>query len=173
MRDLFSKPVKRLDHDRAYVAVAIGLFLTSISILSHWNTTTYALSGLGLATENGMAILLLVGSASAIFGFLSGTSFFRSKTDIRDCYSIAKWSLVSISIGLLVYSFGMLTTGGLDWPPTFPLEILVGLAVGADLKAIDFHYGREMINTEPRPVATKTVTSTAALMSIFIDIRDI
>lgn len=145
---LIKVPSKRLDHDRPYMAVVFGLLFTSISILSHWSTPTLVLSGLGLTTENLMAIILLNGSLMALYGIASGTRFFRKEADLRDCYSLAKWSLISISSALMVFSYGMITTSTFLWPPIFPVEILIGLSIAGLFKAIDFHYGRELITVE-------------------------
>ena len=149
-RRMLTIPIRRrLDHGPMYMCVTIGLFFGAIYIVAHWNTQTPMFSWLTLGTERLMGTVQLLSTGGCIFGMLKGTRFLTPGADLRDLYSIGKWSILPLLIAYGTFEIGVIMTGAIvPWSEANLLFAMV--AVGYVIVAAEFHVETLRLNKELR-----------------------
>lgn len=136
---------RRMDHGPMFICVNFGLFLGAIYILSHWATPTPIFDWLSLGAENLMGIVQLVGTAGIIFGQLAGTKYLFPGFDLRDCYSIVKWSCLPVGIAFGTFIIGTIMTGKIKPPWTETMLLFYMVEVGYFMVATELNFeGRRL-----------------------------
>lgn len=156
---------RRLDHARYHICISLANVAIALFILWHWRTPTALISpvcggivnpvigraGMSLWMENVNGIVLFIGAAGQVFGWASGTKYFRPKTDIRDSYIIGGWAslLVAAAVGSML--IGVIWS---YWPRLAAqfVAIILGVAITAASlwKAVDLLQWSRHINDEVR-----------------------
>lgn len=143
----FQRPT-RLDHGRMYMCVMMGLWMTSTSMILVGPVPNSTISNLNTFTQVSMACVLWIGSALCIFGYLSGTRHFRRKTDLRDCYQLAKWSVPAIGVSLGTYVWSIFSSYGNLLLSALGGSIGASILVGSLWNAWDFANEIDRLNGE-------------------------
>ena len=140
-------PTKRLDHSRMYICTMFGLFFLSLSLLVIGPIPDSTLAGMDDWTQIMLSVCVLVGSLICIVGILLGTRIFRPKADIRICYQIGQWGIVSICISMLFYVIGVVGhVGPHFWGLTLSSALGLAILIGCAWVAIDFEYETERLD---------------------------
>lgn len=137
-------PTKRLDHSRMYICTMFGLFFLSLSLLIIGPIPG---SVLDKWTQIMLSVCTLVGSLICIVGIVLGTRVFRPKADIRICYQIGQWGIVSICASMFFYVIGVIDkVGHLFWGSTLSSALGLAILIGCAWVAIDFEYETERLD---------------------------
>jgi membrane protein DedA with SNARE-associated domain len=139
-----------MDRHYSYITFNAVFFLTAITILSHWRSSTSTLSRINLLTENLMGFTLLFGSVSAMLGMLTGSRYLLPKIDIRDTYTIAQWATIPSAVALAIYTIAATPHQGfLD----FPSWLIIGIIVVLLRSWLEFKQGRLLVDRHIKRMA--------------------
>lgn len=131
---------RRMDHGPMFICVNVGLFLGAIYIVSHWNSGTPIFSVLTLETENAMAVVQLLGTAGVIFGQLTGTKILFRGMDLRDSYSVVKWSCLPVGVAFGVFILGTIFTGAITPPWSEVMLLFISIEIGYFFVATELNF---------------------------------
>lgn len=153
----YKGPVKgRIDHSRMYICTMFGLFFLSLSLLMVGPIPGSVLADMSAWTQAMLAVCNLVGSTICISGIMLGTRFFRPKTDIRVCYQIGEWGIVSICSSMFFYVLGVIGhVKGVFWGSALSSALGFAILIGCAWLAIDFEYETDKLDKKFRTEITR------------------
>lgn len=144
--ELFHKPL-RIDHSRSYLAVTLGLWLMSISLIVIGAAPQSSIDKLNSSTHQLMAGIIFLGTTAQIHGSLCGTRYFFPDRDIRDCYYQALWAILPVNVALLVYVWTLFDKYGPMAFSVFGASVGLSIILGNLWSTWDFKIEIERLNS--------------------------
>lgn len=97
----------RLDHSPFYVCMMWTLFVAGLVMAIGGPVHPSTIESMTPLVQRALSFTLCLGTGICIFGFMSGTRYFRRDADIRDCYRMAVLATPANVSTLTVYAMGI------------------------------------------------------------------